>query len=65
LDDTTFLWLEDDDDRFRLYPFDDVPRPAWDDSVSEVEWVADLRNAPCLGDSDRDATVSSITRRGQ
>jgi hypothetical protein len=65
LDDTIFLWLEDDDDRFRLYPFDDVPRPAWDDSVSEVEWVADLRNATCLEDSDRDAAVASITRRGQ
>jgi hypothetical protein len=64
-DNVLFLWLEDDDDRFRLYPFDEVPRPAWDDSVSEVEWVADLRNATCLEDSDRDAAVATITRRGQ
>ena len=61
-DDVLFLWLEEDDVPFRLYSFADVPRPVWDDSVSEVEWTADLKQAAAIPDSSQDEVVERITR---
>ena len=61
LDDVLLLWLEDDSDEFRFYPFDSVPRPNWDGSVGEVEWSADLTTALQLGDDDRTEVIQTIS----
>jgi hypothetical protein len=59
-DESLFIWLEDDSDEFRLYPFGSVPRPTWDDTVEDVEWSADLTRAEFLGDDDRDEEIGRI-----
>ena len=59
-DESLFLWLEDESDESRLYPFGSVPRPTWDESVGDVEWSADLTKAEFLGDEDRDAEIGRI-----
>ncbi len=64
LDDALFLWLEDDADEFRLYPFESVPRPTWDGTVDDVEWSADLTTSECLDDTERQAEIRKIASGG-
>ena len=63
-DDVLFLWLEDDSDEFRLYPFESVPRPNWDGTVDDVEWSADLATAAYLDDAGREEATQAIASGG-
>ncbi len=60
LDDSIFLWLEDDEDPMRLYRFDDVPSPVSAGDVFEVEWVADLMQASPMSGSERGSVMDRI-----
>ena len=60
LDDSIFLWLEDDEDPMRLYRFDDVPSPVSEGGVYEVEWVADLKQASPISDTETSEIVDRV-----
>ena len=60
LDDSIFLWLEDDEDPMRLYRFDDVPSPVSAGDVFEVEWVADFMQASPMSGSERGSVMDRI-----
>ena len=59
-DDSIFLWLEDDEDPMRLYRFEDVPSPVPEGGVYEVEWVADLKQASPISDTEASEIVDRV-----
>ena len=59
-DDSIFLWLEDDEDPMRLYRFDDVPSPVSEGGVYEVEWIADLKQASPINETEECEIIDRV-----